>query len=287
MASASALPTSAMPSASCCLANFAASAARSASYFWASASFWRRYSSASACLRTSASSLRCWTSASWAARSTIFFWRAISASASDSLTSLARRFVWIIPAAFASAAALSASAFSLDFANSSSLLRWAMAVWASISFSFAAMAAAAFAQETSRSASALAMEARFFTSSSCSTPMASITPWLWPMASTASLTSCTLKVTTSKPILARSGRAFSTTLMAICLRFVRIWSTVISDTISRRLPCSTSLIFSLMCASSMPRKFEIADCWRELMYLRMSSYPALRTSSSETVEFSL
>ena len=249
-----------MPSASCCLANFAASAARSASYFWASACFWRRYSSASACLRISASSLRCWTSASWAARSTIFFCFAISASASDSLTSFARKFVWIIPAASASAAALSASAFSLDFARFSSLLRLAMAVWASISFSLAAMAAAAFAQETSRSASALAMDARFLTSSSCSTPMASMTPWLWPWASMASLTSCTLKVTTSRPILARSGRAFSTTLMAICLRLVKIWSTVISETISRRLPCSTSLIFSLMWVSSMPKKLEIAAC---------------------------
>ena len=34
-------------------------------------------------------------------------------------------------------------------------------------------------------------------------------------------------------------------------------------------------------------QLEMADCWRLLMYFFTSSYPALRTSSSETVEFSL
>ena len=228
-------------------------------------------------LRTSASSLRCCTSASWAARSTIFFCLAISASASDSLTSLARRFVWIMTGGVGVGSGLVGLGLQLGLGQ----LQLVVALCdGSLGFDLPFRWLPWRRQPSRRRHRARlrhwAMEARFFTSSSCSTPMASMTPWLWPWASMASLTSCTLKVTTSRPILARSGRAFSTTLTAICLRLVKIWSTghLADDLTQVALQHVVDLLVDVGLVHAQ-ESWRYAACWRLLMYFLMSSVPGV------------
>ena len=66
------------------------------------------------------------------------------------------------------------------------------------------------------------------------------------MAWSSSVKFCTLNDTISRPIFSRSGEAFFCTDSANCLRLSTISLVVISPTISRMLPSSTSVAFSFM-----------------------------------------
>ena len=211
-----------MPSASCCLANFAASAARSASYFWASACFWRRYGSASACLRISASSFA-------------LLHLGLLGGQVDHLFLLCNFGVRLGLLDLLAHASLSGSYRRrprrqrpcrprLSVWTSPGSARCCVWQWRSgLRFPFRWLP---WRQQPSRKDVALSFglgdgralldQLLLLNADGLDDAVVAGPGRRWrPM------TSCTLKVTTSRPILARSGRAFST-LMAICLRLVKI-----------------------------------------------------------------
>ena len=251
MASASASPLARMPSASWARANFSASACTfiasaccSCSYFFASASRWRSYSSASAfCWRAKRSAsafFRTWasrdcsmTSASFCLSRISFSCLAMLASAVVISMDLRCCSSWMRYAASASAFLVSVAFCSSACRMASSVFFSAISCAAATSASLASFWAMARALAISFSLTAREMAAFFWILTILSTPRFSMT-------ALSSTKFCTLKLTMSRPMAARSGSAFSFTRLANFWRSETISCSSILPTISRMLPSRTS-----------------------------------------------
>ena len=142
--------------------------------------------------------------------------------------------------------------WSSAFWRASSLFFFAISRSALILASFACLSASALATAISFSASALAMAAFFLIWEILSIPRSSITPF--PSAKF-----CTLKLTMSRPMAARSGSAFSFTRFANFWRSLTISSSLMRPTISRILPSRTSLAMLAMYCVFWFKKFSAAS----------------------------